>query len=649
MSDWKEQKTKFRGGGDLGDALLLLANAREDVCGSRLREVYHPRVARDVLCLPSGLRVPDGPECVKITHFNADATSGPFLRRFGVRKKEGLQAQIEETVWRLYDMVGKGEMPVENMPWVTARLGYRTKLLSEEKALRSMSEGKALGRAVMMMDAIEQATSAPLYSVLDDHVAQLHSRERSPWANKVVRASSMWKGFYKEIKRSRVVLELDWKKFDLERPSDDILFVIEVICSCFEPRSVREERLLNAYKLMLRRALVDRVVVLDNGTCFKVDGMVPSGSLWTGWLDTALNILYLTHAFQSVGIDRHLFIPKCAGDDNLTLFECDVSDEILEQGRIALNTMFNAGIEKEEFLIHRGPYYVYREQACFPLGVDVSKGTSDKLHLASWVPFTGEMVIDQAAGKSHRWRFHYAGKPKFLSCYWLRNGLPIRPAYDSKERILWPEGIHSTLEEYEEAVLAMVVDNPFNDHTVNQMMHRYLIIQEIKRQACTGVRPDTVVWYSKFRDAATNVVPYPSVGYWRRQDEWVDLENAPKEKEWIRDFRQFQAEITSLYIRNIQGKIDAWLFMDVIRGKRELPAGQIGADLLAWLQHLTTTRAASHLRAIRRYRSRTLNTVHSSISGVEGISALRRLEEGCLNGEWPSPMHYCNWLLTHII
>lgn len=34
----------------------------------------------------------------------------------------------------------------------------------------------------------------------------------------------------------------------------------------------------------------------DNGGVFTIDGMVPSGSLWTGWLDTEPNILYIRAA-----------------------------------------------------------------------------------------------------------------------------------------------------------------------------------------------------------------------------------------------------------------------------------------------------------------------------------------------------------------
>lgn len=648
LSDWEEAKGKVRGGGDLGDALLLLSGARQDVGGCRLVEVMHPLVARTILRLPNNLRVPDGRACLSIQHYNEEATAGPFLRSFGIRRKTGLKEEIEDTMWRLYDLVGNGELDVEGLPFITARVGYRTKLLSQGSAMTKLAGGEAMGRAVMMMDALEQAASMPLYSVVDGVVADLHSRKGSPWANKVVRASSMWREMWSEVKRSRVIVELDWKKFDRERPEEDLLFMIDLVCSCFKPENGRERRLLAGYKIMMRRALVDRVCVLDNGSCFKVSGMVPSGSLWTGWMDTALNILYLTHAFQSAGVERQIFNPKCAGDDNLTLFDKDVPDAVLEQGRVNLNEMFNAGIESDEFLIHRRPYHVFREQACFPRGVDLKAGTSDKLHLAEWRPISGLMDIDETAGRSHRWRYHYHGHPKFLSCYWLEDGLPLRPAVDSKERLLWPEGIHETLEDYEEAVMAMVIDNPFNDHTVNQMMHRYLIIQEVRRQAAVGVKPVDILWYSKFRPNQGGPVPYPTVGFWRRQEEWVDLTKCKREGIWVQQYLEFVAGITNLYLRDVKGGIDAWMFMDIIRGQRQLPDTQVGSNFDAWLQFLTTNKATGHLRAIRRYRAGAQFSSEASIPPVECRAALQRLTEGCLNMEWPSSTDFAKWVCARL-
>lgn len=131
-------------------------------------------------------------------------------------------------------------------------------------------------------------------------------------------------------------------------------------------------------------------------------------------------------------------------------------------------------------MIHRPPYDVSRVQATFPPGIDLSQGTSHMLDKAIWVPIDGDMVIDEAVGLSHRWKYVFEGRPKFLSCYWEANGNPIRPSHINTEKLLWPEGIHEDIDDYLAAVISMVVDNPLNHHNVNHMMHRFCIIQQVK-------------------------------------------------------------------------------------------------------------------------------------------------------------------------
>ncbi|GLJ40080.1 hypothetical protein SUGI_0820690 [Cryptomeria japonica] len=111
---------------------------------------------------------------------------------------------------------------------------------------------------------------------------------------------------------------------------------------------------------------------------------VPSRSLWTGWIDSTLNALYLTRAFREAYVDRYTFVPKCAGYDNLTQFNEDVEDRYLWMACENLNQMFNAGIEKEKFLIHRGEFYVMTKQASYSPGTDLSLGTLKLKDLVQW-------------------------------------------------------------------------------------------------------------------------------------------------------------------------------------------------------------------------------------------------------------------------
>ncbi len=77
----------YRGSGNSNDALRLLFQASDALPGRFLKDCWRVDDACSVLCLPSGLPVPDGPDSVLMKNFNNDATTGPFLRAFGVKKK----------------------------------------------------------------------------------------------------------------------------------------------------------------------------------------------------------------------------------------------------------------------------------------------------------------------------------------------------------------------------------------------------------------------------------------------------------------------------------------------------------------------------------------------------------------------------------
>ncbi|DAB41673.1 ORF1+2p [Medicago sativa amalgavirus 1] len=602
VRNWKVDSSMYRGGGSSNDALKLLANASTVRPGKLLRDVYSFRVARARLQLPGDFSVPDGPDACRVKNFNNFATSGPVLKAFGVRSKNGLRQLLQDEAWWYFNSFGNSDFGVEGLPWFGARLGFRSKLVTEEKARKKISEGDSVGRAVMMMDALEQCCSSPLYNVLSTYTFHKRLNRRSGFKNAVVKASSDWAHIWNGVKDAAVIVELDWSKFDRERPREDLEFMVSLISSCFNPKSAREERLLHAYTTSNFRALVERPVFLDGGGVFGIEGMVPSGSLWTGWLDTALNILYMKAVCAEIGVGDDDVEVMCAGDDNLTLFKFDPGEANLRRIRDLLNDWFLAGISEDEFLIHRPPYHVTKVQACFPEGTDLSRGTSGMLKKAVWVPFEGEVVIDNARGRSHRWEYRFSGCPKFLSCYWLHDGLPIRPAHDNLEKLLWPEGLHDDIDVYEGAVISMVVDNPHNHHNCNHMLSRFIIIREARRLGASVEDPFIPIKHGSIRPVGDEPVPYPELAPWRRAPGGYKLEDYPENAEHIQVFRDFMQGVSSLYLREATGGVDAWQFMDIIRGDAFVGEGQFGNDLRSWLNWLHHHPISKYLRETKTFR-----------------------------------------------
>lgn len=648
IEDWHKASSMYRGGGNTSDALLVLSNASDRLPGKYLTDLFNIRSAREVLCLPTGLSVPDGRNACNVKHFNEDATAGPFLRCFGVKRKEGLDKLLGDFVWNCFNDYCDSDFDERRLPFFMARLGFRTKLVELSEGFSRVAEGKSIGRAVMMLDATEQFASSPLYNVISSISAGQVLDKRSGFRNTVVRASADWMKFFDEVKEAKVCVELDWSKFDRERPADDINFIIDIVLSCFEPKNDWEERLLHGYGVCMRRALIERLIILDDGAVFSIDGMVPSGSLWTGWLDTALNILYLTAVLRELGWPDYVARPKCAGDDNLTLFLRDYPDDRLRLIRKYLNEWFLAGIEDEDFVITRAPFHVTTQQAVFPPGTMMDRGTSKILDKAKWVDFEGPLRIDEAGGLSHRWRFNFFGKPKFLSCYWLENGRPIRPAKDNLEKLLFPEGMHETVDDYIGALLSMVVDNPFNDHNVNHLKHRYLIAHQIRRVLVSGVPDAIVLKFSRIRAMGGEVVPFPMIAAWRRGPDYIDLDKYAPVRKWIEEFDSFVNGIQSLYIRSSRGGIDAYKFMDFIRGDVSIGPGQWGSDLSGWIQYIRSHPGTRRLRESRRFKERQVREEVTTANVVAATEAFDSLDQGLRAHRFTTPRDFAFYISDRI-
>ncbi|DAZ91047.1 TPA_asm: fusion protein [Phalaenopsis equestris amalgavirus 2] len=644
MIDWESDSSKYRGGGCFADAMRLLADANEEPPGRLLRNHYTLPTARRALLLPDDLTVPDSKNSCFMKNFNNDATSGPLLFSFGCKFKAGLSQMLSDVMWSIYNDYANELIDDSGLPFFCGRIGFRTKLIPISEALEKLRDGKAIGRCVIMMDALEQAASSPLYNVLVKVAHEQIGDPLSGFRNTVVRASTDWMKLWDEIRKAAVVVELDWKKFDRERPAEDILFIVDVIISCFRPRTPREERLLRAYAICMRRALVQRHFITDAGMVIEMDGMVPSGTLWTGFIDTALNILYISSALLDMGFSISRALPKCCGDDNLTLFFEDPGDLIIRKLRTKLNSYFRAGIEEEDFIITRPPYHVTTEQAWFPVELNLSSGTSKYLDQATWIEFDDDVIVDESIGRSHRWRYNFFRKPKFLSCYWLPSGLPIRPAKDNLEKLLFPEAIHDSIDEYEAAILGMVVDNPFNHHNVNHLKHRYLIIQQIKRQAVLGIDPYHIMKFCKIRSVDGEAIPFPDVAVWRRQNEYLNLDNYAPLRRHVSLFNDFVAGVTSLYSRAATGGLDAYKFIDLVRGDVTLGEGQWGNDVKAWLKFIQEHPITKYLKKTKRYRGGRTEKAVENKDIDKGQEALVTYCEKLRRGEFKTTEDYSLWL-----
>lgn len=98
-------------------------------------------------------------------------------------------------------------------------------------------EAKTLGRAVIMVDAIQQSLAAEILwpgRFLNRFIISEGMKPRSPWVKKTIEASTMWTSMEKSVLTATytVRVELERSKFDLMRLNEAISFVIDMLVPC---------------------------------------------------------------------------------------------------------------------------------------------------------------------------------------------------------------------------------------------------------------------------------------------------------------------------------------------------------------------------------------------------------------------------------
>jgi hypothetical protein len=192
--------------------------------------------------------------------FNPEATAGPYLRAHAVHLKEGTKATLEEATFELMSSVARGEQHADQLPPFGARLGFRSKLRTEEEA-EGRLKGRASAGACRSDVGYAGATmSSPAASSIAEALAHRYGDPASSHKNKIVGASSQWRMLGRVMSRAKTVVELDWGQFDEDRHDDDLEFLAEVLHSCFAPQNLEEEGMVGAMRQVYHNTVVNKLV-----------------------------------------------------------------------------------------------------------------------------------------------------------------------------------------------------------------------------------------------------------------------------------------------------------------------------------------------------------------------------------------------------
>jgi len=465
-------------------------------------------------------------------------------------------------------------------------------------------EGKAVGRGVACVDAMEAVMSAPLYNAFKEPIRNLVDNVEHPFKHTVAKMSSKWSEMGAVVKDAYECIEADWSQFDINRPNEDIEFFCDVLCSSVMCRDIDEQRILEGFNVAMKNGLIHKIFITEGGGVWAFKDGVPSGSLWTSLLDTFLNTLYVHDAMRVSGLSFYTRLYWCGGDDLLILLHSEPSEDSVRGFKAHLNSAFNANIREDSFIRHRGKsYLVTKSQAIFPIGVDLKKGTSKILDQAKWVEFEGKMDIDDSQGKSHRWKYNFKGRPKFLGCYWDTDLFPIKETDKVLQGGLHPEGVHSDVEDYMEWIISALIDNPFNSHLFNHLSHRWIIANHVKEMSGLGF-PNRFIYkcMTRKQSKVSDLIPFPEFIPYRRSAMPGYQPVTGIELMWVRQLKDLQTKAIALYMRNERGGFSFDILQRIVAGRSSLNENEWGADVQEFLALYLEHPATASLKSARRFR-----------------------------------------------
>lgn len=524
LSTFQYDMDHRRVGGCFYDAMFRLG--RTPLNGGRvvLRNVYTLEDAWDALSLREELYFRLDRENFSPAVFNQSATPGPVLSRNGIRSKEGVQEGLLDICEMVVSKLKEGDSSLKFGVLFSSSVGYRTKLMDKEEIIKRFEGREPHGRAIFMVDAIEQFISNPLMEVLNNYTFAGRLTKDSPFKNKVVRHSTDWRIMGDILDQYPVAITGDWSSFDLRRPSDDVLYGLELMVRRFKPRNRLEETFLTFLLRSYHNSFKRHSLVMPNGSVMEYEGGVPSGCSFTSLLDTALNTLYLRHAVTSAGIPAEICQFWCNGDDFVILTH-EIDMHRLGKVKDNLDDMFDGGIT--DFMIHKEDKKAKWVQAVFPEGTDLSKGTRNILDKAVWKEVDNDVVIDDSKGLSHRIHLYHRWAVKFNGYHWGPANTSVRDTHSVLVRLLHPEGIDHTCMDYMRRCLNFAGDNCFNDNVINKLVYRVYGALTILMLEGKGVPLDMLVALAGCKYTVGDVYPFGSAFWFRKVSGKVNIDNDP--------------------------------------------------------------------------------------------------------------------------
>lgn len=404
---------------------------------------------------------------------NATANPGYLFKKNGYQSK----AETLGVVWPIFEELfthwcteSYDDSPVPEELWTIAS---RPKLTKVESAIEKAETGSPVGRAISMCSPLEQFIGFPLWKPLMDIIKARNDCGVCPITIGIKKHGDSWKKLGKKIERAKSVYCGDWSKFDQSVRKRLLEMSLDIICAAFSKFFSPNTNYISWFREYFNKNIIDKTYLVGKDLRVSVENGVPSGSLWTSLIDSIVNYVVLNEVcLRELKTTYEIYV---YGDDHLILMH-DISDERRKtvKRRIMRTSERLFGLipgKDDVYLCNGHSLRVGYKRPVYHPGNYLEKGTRDLEPERFEYSKTGFGDYNHAEGTTHRWNYAFSGRPKFLSFYWNKDLDPIRPLFDTINRMVNPEQPISSPIDNQVLILSHMLDNFHNDHVLNWGYH----------------------------------------------------------------------------------------------------------------------------------------------------------------------------------